>query len=68
MEQIRIQQPKLMQQNGLKLNVVGIANSKHAIFCREGLNLETCIDELKKERTGKFARTSERRNPEDEYL
>ena len=25
-----------------------IANSKHAIFCREGLNLETCIDELKK--------------------
>lgn len=48
LEQIRIQQPKLMQQNGLKLNVVGIANSKYAIFCREGLNLETCIDELKK--------------------
>ena len=48
LEQIRIQQPKLMQQNGLKLNVVGIANSKQAIFCREGLNLETCIDELKK--------------------
>ena len=48
LEQIRIQQPKLMQQNGLKLNVVGIANSEHAIFCREGLNLETCIDELKK--------------------
>ena len=48
LEQIRIQQPKLMQQNGLKLNVVGIANSTHAIFCREGLNLETCIDELKK--------------------
>ena len=49
LEQIRIQQPKLMQQNGLKLNVVGIANSKRAIFCREGLNLETCIDELKKD-------------------
>ena len=48
LEQIRIQQPKLMQQNGLKLNVVGITNSKHAIFCREGLKLETCIDELKK--------------------
>ena len=48
LEQIRIQQPKLMQQNGLKLTVVGIANSKNAIFCREGLNLETCIDELKK--------------------
>ena len=48
LEQIRIQQPKLMQQNGLKLTGVGIANSTHAIFCREGLNLETCIDELKK--------------------
>ncbi|WP_293670123.1 bifunctional aspartate kinase/homoserine dehydrogenase I [uncultured Parabacteroides sp.] len=47
LEQIRIQQPKLMQ-NGLKLNVVGIANSKHVLFSREGLNLETCIDELKK--------------------
>lgn len=47
LEQIRIQQPKLMQQNGLKLNVVGITNSKHALFCREGLNLETCIDALK---------------------
>ena len=49
LEQIRIQQPKLMQQNGLKLNVVGVANSRHAIFCREGLNLETCLDELKKD-------------------
>lgn len=48
LEQIRIQQPKLMQQNGLKLNVVGIANSRHALFCREGLNLETCPDELNK--------------------
>lgn len=48
LEQIHLQRPKLMQQNGLKLNVVGIANSKHAIFCREGLNLETCIDDLKK--------------------
>lgn len=48
LEQIRIQQPKLMQQNGLKINVVGVANSKHALFCREGLNLETCIEELKK--------------------
>ena len=47
LEQIRIQQLKLMQ-NGLKLNVVGIANSKHALFSREGLNLETCIEELKK--------------------
>ncbi len=48
LEQIRIQQPKLMQQNGLKLNVVGIANSHHAIFSRDGLNLENCIEELNK--------------------
>ncbi len=47
LEQIRIQQPKLMRQNGLKLNVVGVANSTHALFCRKGLNLETCINELK---------------------
>ncbi|MCC8142604.1 MAG: bifunctional aspartate kinase/homoserine dehydrogenase I [Tannerellaceae bacterium] len=47
LEQIRIQQPKLMQQNGLKLNVVGISNSTRALFLREGLQLENCIDELK---------------------
>lgn len=46
LEQIRIQQPKLMEQNGLKLNVVGISNSKQALFCREGLNLENCLEEL----------------------
>ncbi len=46
LEQIRIQQPKLMEQNGLKLNVVGISNSKRALFCREGLNLESCLQEL----------------------
>ncbi|SEF94992.1 aspartate kinase /homoserine dehydrogenase [Parabacteroides chinchillae] len=47
LEQIRIQQPKLMDQNGLKLNVVGVSNSRYALFCREGLNLENCIDDLK---------------------
>ncbi len=47
LEQIRNQQPKLMEQNGLKLNVVGIANSRKALFSREGLNLENCIEELK---------------------
>lgn len=47
LEQLRIQQPKLMAQNGLKLNVVGISNSTQALFCREGLNLENCIEELR---------------------
>ena len=45
-EQIRIQQPKLMQQNGLKLNVVGISNSKRALLNREGICLDHYKDEL----------------------
>ena len=46
-EQIRIQQPKLMKQNELKINVVGIANSKKVLLSRSGINLENCIEELK---------------------
>ena len=46
LEQIRIQQPKLMAQNGLKLNVVGIADADHAIFCREGISLDTYKEAL----------------------
>ncbi|MBQ8501144.1 MAG: bifunctional aspartate kinase/homoserine dehydrogenase I [Bacteroides sp.] len=38
-EQIHSQRQKLMQENGLRLNVVGIANSKRALFTREGINL-----------------------------
>ena len=49
LEQIRIQQPKLMEQNSLKLNVVGVSNSKRALFSREGLNLEHCIEDLKRD-------------------
>ena len=44
LEQIRIQQPKLMRQNGLKLNVVGISNSKKALLCREGINLDNYLE------------------------
>ncbi len=47
LKQIRQQQTKLMEQNGLKLRVVGVANSKRALFNRKGLNLENCIEELK---------------------
>jgi aspartokinase/homoserine dehydrogenase 1 len=46
-EQIKSQQKKLMTQNGVKLNVVGIANSKKALMRREGLDLKTCIRDLK---------------------
>ena len=38
-EQIASQRQKLMDEHSLKLNVVGIANSRHAIFDREGINL-----------------------------
>lgn len=38
-EQIASQREKLMKEHGLKLNVVGIANSRHAIFDREGIDL-----------------------------
>ena len=56
LEQIRIQQPNLMRQNGLKLNVVGISNSKKALLCREGINLDNYLEELKE--------TGEESNPE----
>ena len=47
LEQIRIQRPKLMEQNGLKLNVVGISNSKKARFLREGIDLDNYRVELR---------------------
>ncbi|WP_321438697.1 bifunctional aspartate kinase/homoserine dehydrogenase I [uncultured Bacteroides sp.] len=46
-EQIRCQQQNLVQQNGLKLNVVGISNSSRALFCREGIDLSNFREELK---------------------
>ena len=38
-EQIAQQQEKLMHEQGLKLNIVGLASSRKAIFCREGIDL-----------------------------
>jgi len=49
LEQIKMQQPKLMAQNGLKLNVVGIADIDKAIFNRDGLDLENYRDRLYKQ-------------------
>jgi bifunctional aspartokinase / homoserine dehydrogenase 1 len=46
LEQIKKQQSKLMSQNGLKLNVVGIASSKKMLFDRAGINLENFKEEL----------------------
>ena len=39
-EQIRAQYELLKERNRLKLNVVGIASSKNAIFTRDGVNLD----------------------------
>ncbi len=39
-EQLKQQQSKLMEQNRLKLKLVGLANSRHMVFERDGLNLE----------------------------
>ena len=45
-EQIASQQETLKKEHSLKLNIVGIANSRHAIFDREGLNLANYRAEL----------------------
>lgn len=39
-EQIASQQEKLMREQGLKLNIVGLASSRRAVFSREGLDLK----------------------------
>jgi len=46
LDQIRQQQQKLMEQNGVKLNVVGIANIDKMLLRREGLDLNTCVKDL----------------------
>ena len=46
-EQIRSQYETLMQRNGLKLNVVGIASSKAGVFDRDGIDLKNYREQLK---------------------
>ncbi|MDR0989129.1 MAG: bifunctional aspartate kinase/homoserine dehydrogenase I [Prevotellaceae bacterium] len=46
-KQISAQRERLMQENGLKLQVVGIADAEHALFSREGIDLVHYRDELK---------------------
>ncbi len=45
-EQIRSQYESLKEHSRLKLNVVGIASSKHAIFLRDGLDLDSYREQL----------------------
>jgi len=46
-DQIAHQKEKLMKENNLKLNVVGIARSSKAIFCRDGIDLGSYKEQLK---------------------
>lgn len=45
-EQIKSQYENLKKNSGLLLNVVGIASSKKAIFCRQGIDLATYREQL----------------------
>ena len=45
-EQIRSQYEELKEHSRLKLNVVGIASSHNAIFCRDGLDLDNYREQL----------------------
>ena len=45
-EQIHSQRQKLMQENGLQLDVVGIADASKAMFSRDGFDLEHYREEL----------------------
>ena len=47
LQQLALQQEKLLREKALKLKVVGIANSTKVYFDREGINLDGCIDLLK---------------------
>ena len=58
-EQIAGQRERLMKERGLKLNVVGIASGHNAIFCREGIDLSTYREELKKGAPGSIERLKE---------
>jgi len=49
LEQIKQQQETLMLQNGLKLNVVGIADIDNMILNRRGINLDNYKETLRKE-------------------
>ena len=46
LEQIKQQQQTLKNQNKLRINVVGIANGRKALFDRDGIDLEDYYDKL----------------------
>ena len=55
-EQIKAQYEELKQNRRLKLNVVGIASSTHAIFNRDGIDLDNYHEQLKNSEESDTAR------------
>ena len=49
LEQIRLQRQRLMEEKGLRVRVVGIANSRKRLIDPEGLDLENCRERLERE-------------------
>ena len=49
LEQIKMQQPKLLAQHHLKLNVVGIASENKMLFVRDGINLDNYTEAIDKD-------------------
>ncbi|MDE6049913.1 MAG: bifunctional aspartate kinase/homoserine dehydrogenase I, partial [Paramuribaculum sp.] len=49
LQQLALQQEKLLRNKALELKVVGIANSRKAIFDREGIDISSYIQRLEKE-------------------
>ncbi|MBD5244580.1 MAG: bifunctional aspartate kinase/homoserine dehydrogenase I [Barnesiella sp.] len=49
LQQLALQQENLLREKALKLKVVGIANSRKAIFDREGIDIATCMERLDRE-------------------
>ena len=47
LQQIKQQQPRLLEDKSLRLNIVGLANSRQCIFRRDGISLDTCEEELR---------------------
>ena len=47
LEQIRSQQPRLLKEKSLRINIVGLSNSRQSVFCREGISLDNYEEVLK---------------------
>ena len=51
LEQIRQQQPTLMENNSLQIRIVGVANSRRMLIDRNGIDPANCKEELEKRGT-----------------